>query len=201
MPPRHRTGVLTLLLVAVAASSWAQRAAPPVPAATDWSHGSTVAVSGGLASGSSHSGAMLGGAIGWELTPRVMVEGSGLWLERGDADGFNAALKVRAGLRGSGVSPFVEAGFGLYHVTAAAPERMPEFYRRRMTGSQMSSRAFTDPVFQMGAGVNLFTSRHVAFQPAAEVLFVTRGSHAHTLGAVSLRVIYHFEDHPVTLSR
>jgi hypothetical protein len=170
----------------------------------DWTRGTTVGGAAGSASSSSHSGPLLGGTIGWEVTPRFTLEGAASWLDRGQgADGFLAALKARVGVRHEGTSPFVEGGFGLYRMTTDGSGEMPEFYRRRMVAGSTAttSQAFTDPVFLAGGGLNFFLRRHLALQPALEALFVTRGGHMHTIGAFSLRLVYHFEDRPVTPSR
>ena len=192
---------MTLLFASIVAPAWAQTTVSP-PDRGDWTHGSTLSLAGGVATESSDTGAMAGGAIGWEITPRVMVEGGALWLDHSSgSDGFNAALKVRAGLKRTGVSPFVEAGVGLYHVSTNGSDTMPEFYRRRMTAdssSGMTTQSFTDPSFHVGAGINVFASRHIAVQPAAEMMVVTRDSQTYTIAAFSCRIAYHFEDHPVT---
>ncbi len=201
MASLHRTCLCVLLTVPLSSAAWAQRAAPQAAPSDDWGHGTTVSASLGVAADGSDIGATAGGAVGWELTPRVLVEGSGVWLDRrGGSHGFNAALKVRAGLTRSGVSPFAEGGIGLYRVSTKGWDAMPEFYRRRMVGqgSGLTQRAFTDPVFHVGTGVNVFMSRHLSVQPAVEALLVTRDSHAYTLASVSVRLAYHFEDHPVT---
>lgn len=194
---------LALALVAVAPPAFAQRTAPPVsPTADDWTHGTTVSLAGGIGTGSSDTGALLGGAVGWELRPRLAVEGSGSWLDRAEgAEGFAAAIKVRAGLARTGVSPFVEGGFGLFRFSPQQAASLPGFYRRRLDASGGLVKPFTDPMFHIGGGVNLFTSRRLAVQPAVEAMVVTRDGHAYTVAAVSLRMAYHFEDHPVTLSR
>jgi hypothetical protein len=70
-----------------------------------------------------------------------------------------------------------------------------------MDNGAVSVAPFTDPMFQVGGGINVFMSRKVALQPAVEAMIVTRDGHALTMAAVSLRVAYHFEDHPVTPSR
>lgn len=44
-------------------------------------------------------------------------------------------------------------------------------------------------------------SRHIALQPAVEAIIVTADSQSYTLTAFTVRVAYHFEDHPVTGSR
>lgn len=201
MASLHRLWVCVVVALPFASPAWAQRTAPQASSPDDWRHGTTVSASLGVATDGTDTAPLAGGAVGWELTPRVMVEGSGTWVDRPQAaNGFNAALKVRAGLTRSGVSPFVEGGVGLYRAEYAPADAMPAFYRRRL-GDQHSSpmlQVFTDPVFHAGAGLNVFTSRHLSLQPAAEVLVVTRGGHAYTLCALSVRLAYHFEDHPVT---
>jgi hypothetical protein len=199
--PRALT--LAIALVALAPPAFAQRTAPPVsPTTDDWTHGTTISLAGGVATGSSDTGALLGGAVGWELRPRLAVEAGGSWLDRAEgAEAFAAAINVRAGLARSGVSPFVEGGFGLFHFSPKQAGSLPDFYRRRVAARGGLVKPFTDPMFHVGGGVNLFTSRRLAVQPAIEAMVVTRDGHAYTLAAVSLRVAYHFEDHPVTLAR
>jgi hypothetical protein len=203
MSPIFRVCSLVVIATALAAPVSAQRRAPQAPAPDDWRHGTTVSGTAGLATADSDTGGVAGGAIGWELRPRLTVEGSGLWFDRHAADGFNAAIKVRTNLGRASLSPFLEAGVGLYHISAGAPADMPEFYRRRMTvnANGLQPRSFTDPSFHLGTGVTLFASRHISLQPAAEALMVTRGSHGYVMGLFSLRLAYHFESHPVTLNR
>lgn len=170
----------------------------------DWEHGTTVSAVSGVAFDSSATGILAGGALGWEVTPRVMVEGNLTWFDRGDgANAFNAALKARFGLRRQGTSPFVEGGFGLYRMTCDTSADVPDFYRRRMVSDTaiIAEQTFTDPVFHLGGGINIFVSRHFSLQPAVEALIVTDDGRAYTLGAASFRIVYHFEDHPVTPSR
>lgn len=201
MSSLHRVCGGVLVAVALSVPAYGQRTAPTAPTPDDWGHGTTLSASLGVATDSSDTGLTAGGAIGWELDPRVMLEGSALWLDRrGGADGFNAALKVRAGLTRSGVSPFLEAGVGLYRVSTKAPDEMPLFYRRRMAahGAARMPGSFTDPVFDVGGGLNVFMSRHLALQPAVEAMFVTRDSEVHTVAVFSVRLAYHFENHPVT---
>lgn len=201
MTSLHRMWVCVLITVPLSSPVWAQRSAPQAAPPDDWGHGTTVSASVGVAADGSATGAAAGGAVAWELTPRVLVEGSGVWLDRREGShAFNAALKVRAGLTRGGVSPFVEGGVGLYRVTSRTSAPMPGFYQRRLAsqGAGLTRQVFTDPVFQVGAGVNVFASRHLSLQPAVEALVVTRDAHAYTLTVFSLRLAYHFEDHPVT---
>ena len=206
MTPVHRVCALALVFAALAAPASAQRQVPPPSEPDDWSHSTTLSLAGGLATDTSDPGAAAGGAIGWGLAPRVAIEGSALWLDdAAGTGGFNAALKVRAGLRQAGVSPFVEGGIGLYHVsTTAGPETMPAFYGNRMvsaTNGTTVTQSFTDPSFHIGAGINVFMSRRISLQPAVEAMIVTADSQSYTLTLATIRLAYHFEDHPVTRSR
>jgi hypothetical protein len=63
---------------------------------------------GGAASGASDTGAALGGSLLVNLHERVLIEGQGMYVDRGDgADAWHA---VRPG---SGVCPAPGSGFGL----------------------------------------------------------------------------------------
>lgn len=191
--------VATLL---TALSAGAQSREAPTPVARDWSHGSTVSVETGAAVDASTTGVFGGAALGWELKPKLMIEGSGRWANRdGDAAGFNAALKVRAGLRRSDVSPFVEAGIGLYHLSTTTLSDVPAFYGRRAGADTSARHTFTDPSFHLGAGVNMFVTRRLAIQPAVDTMLVTGNADSFATGWFAVRVVYHFEDHPVTPSR
>lgn len=162
-----------------------------------------LALSGGVGTASDGTGAVLGTTIGWEITPRVGVEGTATWLDRQTgASAFAAALTVHAILmRSRRLSPFVEGGFGMYLATFD-PHRattIPAFYADRMSGIQKET--FTDPAFFMGAGLDLFRTSHVTIRPVIGAIVAVSGSHAHTVGTFTIRAEYHFEDHPVTLSR
>jgi hypothetical protein len=201
MSPSHRLCLFLLLLTAVAAPAAGQRLASSPSQPDDWRHCTIVTAAGGIATDTSDPGAAAGGAIGWEIFPRVGVEGSALWTEdAAGLDGFNAAMKLRAGFRQTGISPFVEGGVGLYHVsTTSASDKVPEFYARRMATatSRTLTQSFTDPAFHIGAGVNIFVSRHFALQPAIEAMIVPADSQTFTMTMVMVRLGYHFEDHRV----
>ncbi len=185
------------LVAAAAGPSFAQ-------SGNGWSHGTSVAVVAGAATSASDPGPLIGGTLAWDVTPRVAVEGAGSWLDRGrSADGFNAALKLRGYWRREGTSPFAEAGFGLYRLSVKPGADLPDFYRRRMESNPggLATRAFTDPVFHLGAGLSFAASRHLSLQPAFETLLVTRSSRLHTLVSFSLRMAWRFEDRPVTPDR
>ena len=176
-------------------------------AADMWSRGSTVEVFGGVATADSRAGALAGGGLGWELTPRFGVDGSAAWLDRpGPRDAFAAALTAHLGVFGRrSVGPFVKGGVGLYRVSfEGPPQSLPDFYRRRLGAGEStlgSSSTFTDPTVVIGGGVNLFTTRHIALRPEIEAIVLRRDSRSHVVTAVTFRVAYHFEDHPMTPSR
>jgi hypothetical protein len=168
-----------------------------------WSHGTTLALSGGIGTASDGTGAVLGGTIGWEITPRIGVEGTATWLDRQTgSSAFAASLTAHALLAGwRRLSPFVEGGFGMY-LAKFDPERVaniPSFYADRMSGIQ--TETFTDPAFFVGAGVDLFRTNHFRFRPVAGAIVAFTGSSAYTVGTFTLRAEYHFEDHPIQLSR
>ena len=101
----------------------------------EWSHGTTINGFAGVASDPSRNGAVLGGAVRWELTPLFALEGTGAWFDRGDSvDAFAGALKALVTLvPGHRAMPFLQAGIGLYRASfERADGPMPEFYRRRL---------------------------------------------------------------------
>jgi hypothetical protein len=167
-----------------------------------WSHGTRLAASAGVSSGSSDTGVAVGPAIAWEITPRLSIEGIAMWLDRKDAAvTFAAALLAEANLAPPyRVGPFVEAGFGFYRSSFdARQDTMPSFYRDRMTAG--SGAVFTDPAFVLGGGVNLFAARHVAVRPQVDVFIVARDSQSYAVYTASVQVAYHFENHPITPRR
>jgi Outer membrane protein beta-barrel domain len=178
----------------VAAPVHAQGADP-----AGWRYGTTLTLNPGVASGNSEAGGTLGGALGWELTPRLAVEGLGTWLDRPESpETFSAAIRSRYALVPRRSAPFIEGGFGMF-ITTIDPARatVPEFYRNRMA-DETRRRKFTDPAFFTGAGWTVVVSRHISLQPALEWTIVTDSGHGYTLTTATLRIAYHFEDHPVT---
>jgi hypothetical protein len=158
----------------------------------------------GVAVDSSRAGPMFGGSIGWTLTPRLALEGSGLWIDheaRGDA--FAAALKVQVSLLGPHKAvPFLNAGIGMYRASLDLSQgTMPAFYGLRIrsdAGGYGAIRVFTDPSFTLGGGANVFLSRTIAIRPDVETMIVLRNSRSHVVTAVKIAVVVHIEEHPVT---
>ena len=160
----------------------------------------------GGASGSSETGGIVAGTVGWEITRWFAIEGRGSWFDRGHgASGFSADLGALVNVVAKRkATPFVGAGFGLYRASFAGPTSvMSDFYRGRMmpsgNGLMSAGRAsFTDPAFRIGGGVDVIVARHVAIRPEAAILLVHRDTRTEALAIFGLRVGFRFEDHPIT---
>jgi hypothetical protein len=194
-----RAVFIVCLCCGVSATVWAQTDVP-----ADWSHGTTLNGFAGVATDSSHSGPALGGAVGWEVTPGLAIEGSGSWLEFGHGTkAFSGSLKVRTRLFGRRtIDPFLQAGIGMYRASfGPGAQTVPSFYGRRMHASMRSDRlpvTFTDPTVVAGGGVNIFVNRHLAIRPDVEATVVLRDRRSHVVTIVAVHAVYHFENHPVT---
>ena len=70
------------LLFGLASPLAAQRVVPLPPTPDDWRHGTTLTASSGITSDDSASRVSVGGALGWELSPRLTREGSGEGVSR-----------------------------------------------------------------------------------------------------------------------
>jgi hypothetical protein len=198
-----RIFLLTIVALTPAVPAWTQSALQT----NEWARGTTLAGFVGVAADSSRTGPMFGGSVGWELTPRLAIEGSGLWVDHvGEANSFAGALKVQAALLGPHKAvPFVQAGIGLYRASLDRTQgEIPAFYRRRMEPDDAGHgvvRTFTDPALVFGGGANVFLSRSIAIRPDVEAMVVLDDSRAHVVTAVRVNLVFHFEDHPVTPAR
>ena len=169
----------------------------------EWSRGTTLSGFAGLATDGDHSGPVIGGLAGYEITPRLTIEGSGSWLEFGEgADAFAGAIKLRARLTGRRtVDPFILGGIGFYRASFdGASAAAPGFYgnRLRARATRLGDVSFTDPAAVVGAGVNIFVTRHFALRPDVESFIVFRDGRSLAVTSLSLHAVFHFESHPVT---
>jgi hypothetical protein len=184
----------TLLAAAIVfvftSSSQAQTKLP----AHMWSHCTTLTMAGGASTASDHNGGTFGAAIGWEMTPRLGLEGSGTWLAKpAGSNAFAGALSVRALLtKTHTLAPFVEGGFGLF-AASFDPNRatdIPAFYANRLTGA--TTNWFTDPAFFAAAGIDVFRSHRVAIRPTVGAIFAVNDGQSYTTATATVRVEYHF---------
>ena len=165
----------------------------------DWSHGTTLAAAGGVGQAGDDTGALLGGTIGWEISPRVGIDGAGTWFDRETgATAFAASLNVHAMLtKSQPVAPFVAGGFGMY-LAVFDPNRathIPTFYADRMSGPL--TQRFTDPAFFASAGIEFFRTGHFTVRPAVGAVIAMHGADTFVVGSFIVQLAYHFEDHPL----
>lgn len=169
-----------------------------------WSRGTTLNIFAGASSEPQKGAFTAGGAIGWQLTPSMAIEGTGGWIDnQSSPTWFTAAMKFQARLvPAGGTNPYVEGGIGLCRSSFdAADMNVPDFYRKRMVenpGISIMTHTFTDPTFAYGGGFNIVATRHIAIRPAVEFTTVFRNRDTFTMMAGVVRVAYHFENHPVT---
>lgn len=196
--------ILRTLVVLISCCCTAGVAVAQTSSPNPWGYGTTLSGAAGVAIDSEHTGSALGAGVGWELTPKVAIEGSASWLDRGaGADAFTAALKFRAAMfRSERAAPFLSAGVGMYRATYTREAReVPTFHRRRMMPGLTEGQTFTDPALVLGGGVNVFFNRHIAVRPDLEAMVVMRDSHRYVVTTAAIHLAFHFEDHPVTPAR
>jgi hypothetical protein len=195
-------GGVVLSLLVLSATASAQTDTPAM-----WRRGTMLNLFGGAVATSNDQGPIAGGAVGWEVTPRIALEGSGTWFEWGHrAHAFGATVRAQVAIATARpVVPFLSGGVGLYRTWfRTADTGMPEFYGRRMRNVPAPvgvSATFTDPSVVFGGGVNVFVSRHVAVRPDVEATVVVRHSRTHVVTAAAVHLAYHFEDRPITPAR
>ena len=196
-----RTTCYVLAVVSTTLLCSATASAQPVQPA-EWSHATTLSGFAGGAADGTRTGPSLGGAAGWDVTPRFAIDGTGAWTTFGaGADAFSASMRLRVRLAGRRtVDPFVQGGVGLYRAMFDNSEtKMPEFYRRRVDplSGKLTGMTFTDPTLVTGGGVSIFLNRFFALRPEAEVAFVLRDG-THVVTSLLVHAVFHFEEHPVT---
>ena len=191
------------LVIGLSAAVGGAASAQEVVRPDEWSRGTTLSGFVGMGMDSKHNGPAIGGVIGYEVTPRLTIEGSGSWLEFGEgAHAFAGAVKLRARLWGQRtVDPFLTGGVGFYRASFDRSSNVsPGFYQRRlrMPVSAPGDTSFTDPALVAGAGMNIFVTRHFAVRPDVETFMVLRDRRRHVVTTLSLHAVFHIESHPVT---
>jgi hypothetical protein len=184
--------VTAIAVLVIATHAWGQTSS-----GAQWRRGTTL---GGFAGASTADGttAALGTSLGWELSPRLTIEGRGVWLpDDPDSSDFFAWLgAVVPFRRGAFVEPFASAGVGMYLATVdVAAGEVPAFYQDRMNGRPRAS--FDDFALGFGGGANMFVTPHIAIRPEVTVIVVTTQTHARTVPVFGVHVAYHFESHKI----
>jgi hypothetical protein len=192
-----RAWFAAVALMALASNASAQ-ADPSVP---DWQHGTTLAGFVGVSSASSATDIAAGLSMGWEVTPRLGVEGRGIWLPAGEPeDAFAATVAIRAAVRpGHLVVPFGSAGLGVYRASFDAnTTEVPDFYRTRMSPTGVGGQTFNDFTVLFGGGLDVFITRHLALRPEVNVVLTMTGRDSRAVAIYGAQVAYHFEAHTIT---
>ena len=86
--------------------------------------GFAVALQGGVATGASETGITLGGVMTFDVSPRLSVEVTGAYLDRGRAEsGASGLASLLVNLRPAGekVVPYLAVGGGVYHTSFSEP--------------------------------------------------------------------------------
>jgi hypothetical protein len=171
--------------------------------AHEWSEGSSVSLFGGLSFDDGAGGGLIGGGAGWTITPRFGLEGRVGWSQDvSETDAFAASLTARFSPRKPRTAvPFLRAGVGLYRASFDTTADIPEFYRRRLTTAELEinhRKSMIDPSLVAGAGVDVWTSRHVVLRPEVEIATVLSDGRGYLVTSATFHVIYNFESRRVT---
>ena len=89
--------------------------------------GFAVALQGGVATGASETGITLGGAMTYDVSPRLSVEVTGGYFDRGRGEsGASGLASLLVNLRPAGekVVPYLAVGGGVYHTSFSGPDWM-----------------------------------------------------------------------------
>jgi hypothetical protein len=177
-----------------------------------------VSIRAGLASGEGATGALLGGSIRFGLAPRLTLELSGDYLDRGrGASGGSALASLLIALRPTSqkVVPFVAVGGGVFFSNAERGLAFPgqggygpgpmggrhplwddgrgnEFVPD-VRGSFYGWRGdSTVGALSAGGGIRVDLGHDLSVMPDARALVVLRDGHAETIGVLSVSLGYRF---------
>jgi len=180
-----------------------------------------VSIRAGLGSGEGTAGALLGGSIRFGLAPRLTLELSGDYLDRGrGASGGSALASLLIALRPTSekVVPFVAVGGGVFFsnedrgqmfpaqggygpmhgegAMSGAPwygdGRAPEFVPDRRAAFYGGRDSSADGALSAGGGIRVDLGHELSVMPDARALVVLRGGHAETIGVLSVSLGYRF---------
>jgi hypothetical protein len=190
-------GSCGMFLLATAAAVEAQ-------STPDFTRCTTANFMGGVSFADRDQTGVLGGAIGWELTPRLNIEATTRWLlPKNGADAFAVTFTAQMPLLSRRTFvPFVSGGMGVYSASFDKDSSaIPEFYGQRMTPPGVPAgptERFTDPAFVFGGGLSIFAARNVSIRPEVETIWVRDNGMNHFVTSATVRFAYHFELHRTT---
>lgn len=189
------TAIIFMAVLALASSARAQSSTDH-----DWQHGTTLTGFVGAQSAPSSDVKAAGGAgFGWEVTPRLSLEGRATWFPSGDeqsdfAATFAAHFPLVTRRR---VVPFVTGGLGLYRATInPLSSDVPAFYRNRLSSATLL-QTFQDFALTAGAGASFYMSDHFALRPEFTLMLLTTSSDVRPVGVYGVQFVFHFDAHPI----
>jgi hypothetical protein len=191
---RGLASVTALVFVNLAAD-----AAGQTYTATEWHRGTLLGGFAGTAVASPETKLFAGTALGWEIAPRLTIEGSGAWVPASDGPtdfvamlrGIVPVLQVRRTV------PFVSGGLGMYRATIdPTSSEVADFYRRRITAGSPRP-VFQDFLVAFGGGADVFATRHIAIRPDVQLLAVIADGDRRWIPVYAVNLVYHFESHAI----
>ena len=190
--------VLAVLLAAAPAVARAQSLPSPELPPVNMTHGPELDAHAGVSTSDSIAGGTAGGSVQWDMTPRFAVDAGASWFNRGTgANAFSvdgtALLNI---VRKQTATPFVGAGFGIYHASFDSSASMPSFYRDRLPANPIgSTSAFTDPMLRLVAGIDIggvpSESRWIVRPEVAALIIMANGT-SETVFTATVSVGYQF---------
>jgi len=201
---RTRFALIGLVLAAVVVATAAE-AQTTTSADYEWTRRLTANGFAGAASVPPDGRFTGGGAVGWGLARRWVIEGSAGWFDLppgANAYGANLTALLSLGTRRPAL-PFVRFGVGMYAASYDATRiDPPDFYARRMNAGPTGQRkSFRDPSIVLGGGVHVLLARNWALRPEAEVTVALDSGHAYTVVSGVVRIGYAFERRLITPDR
>jgi hypothetical protein len=185
--------ITVIVVVCLAADGVAQTAD------SMWQRGTVLAGTAGAAVASPDTRFVGGTALGWEIMPRLTVEGRALWLPATDEPSdfvalLSAAVPLTPGRR---TVPFVSGGVGMYRATIdSASNEIPEFYARRMSAG-VARPVFQDFLYSFSGGADVLATRHFTIKPEVSVLAVMANGDRRWIAVYAVNLAYHFEAHGI----
>ena len=192
---RWGAGAAIVTLAILAAPASAQN-----PGSGGWQRGTVLTTFGGAGTASSQTDVAAGVSLGWEVAPRLIIEGRGVWFNANTGSSeFTAILGPRIPLRPARRwNPYVSTGVGMFRSTFdSTATNIPDFYLSRIDPAGPRAGTFDDFLYTVGGGLDIFVNDHFALRPEWSVLFVTSGSDTRAVHLYGVTIAYHFEHHPI----
>ena len=164
-----------------------------------WGPGIRLAIDAGAASADSTVAGVAGASLGWEISPRFALEGSGTWFNGiAGADQFAAILGARISFAPGTFVPSLFGGVGMLRASVQTNDpKLSRFYAERLdVVPGQTTQIFEDLVFAAGAGTDIYLSSHLAVRPDVRVLFGMSDVETRVLPVFAVHLAYHFEAHP-----